>query len=287
MFSRSRGGLLSRVPKGSSVCTCKECVRERWEVPPSRVLTCPSMPGQLTALHLEEASSTSQMLSFHAARSMNCGSFACLRVVNQVDWTVWKTGRWFDTQYREWILSTQPLCKCITCLGVSNEEWKWLQMSAFLGIVQVYSQMFTCSTFAWFPQVSVSQLFPWAAISSTQGPSMWSLQHLYTNQRLGLMNSMCHNIIPVWFSSQAGAWQTRGNLFESVLGAPPVKAAHDSPIHQAPYFAVSVCQHLTALAEKPRMSGSTVGTGSVFLPAAEWWESAFSHLQFNPAWDRS
>lgn len=48
----SRGGLLSHVPKGSSVCTCKECGRERWEVFPSQVLTCPSMPGQLTDLCL-------------------------------------------------------------------------------------------------------------------------------------------------------------------------------------------------------------------------------------------
>lgn len=155
-------------------------------------------------------------------------------------------------------------------------------MSAFLGIVQVYSQMSTCSIFAWFPQVSVFQLFPWAAISYTQGPSMWSLQHLHTNQRPGLMNSMCHNIIPVWVSSQMGTWQTWENLFDSVLGEPPITAVHDNPIHHGPYFAMSVCQHLTAFAEKPCMSGTTVGIGCVFLPTAKWWESAFSHMQFNP-----
>lgn len=170
----------------------------------------------------------------------------------------------------------EPLCKSITCFGVSDEEWKWLQMAAFLGIVQVYSQMSTCCAFAWFPQDSVSQLFPWAAISYTQGSCMWSLQRFYTNQRPDLMNSTCHNIIPVWFCSQTGAWQTWGNLFfsspYSVLGAPPVKAAHDSPIHYTSYFGVSVCQHLTAFAE---MSGTTEGIGSVFQPTTEWWESAF------------
>lgn len=160
-------------------------------------------------------------------------------------------------------------------------------MSAFLGIIQVYSQMSTCSAFAWFPQDSVLQLFPWAAISYTQGPSTWSMQYLYTNQRPELLNSMCHNIIPKWFSSQADAWQTRANLFDSVLGAPPIKAVHDSPIHHALYFVVSVCQHLTGFAEKLRMSGTTKGIGSVCLPTAEWCESAFSPMQFNPPSDRS
>lgn len=60
-----------------------------------------------------------------------------------------------------------------------------------------------------------------------------------------------------------------GNLFDFVLGAPPVKAVHDSPIHLMTYFVVSVCQHLTAFVENPHMSEATVGIGSVFLPAAE------------------
>lgn len=63
-------------------------------------------------------------------------------------------------------------------------------MAAFLGIVQVYSQMSTCSTFAWFPQDSVSELFPGAAITFTQGPSTQSLQLLYINQTSDLINSM-------------------------------------------------------------------------------------------------
>lgn len=59
------------------------------------------------------------------------------------------------------------------------------------------------------------------------------------------------------------------NAGKSVLGAPPVKAAHDSTIHHTLHFAVSVCQHLTAFAEKPHMSGTTMGIGSVFLPTVE------------------